>query len=146
MLLLVTFAFALAVVGVASTISTEPPQVRELAQLEPRFRAAVESFLAEASAKGTKLKVLETKRSAERQAWLFAQGRTRPGKIVTWTMASRHLTGEAVDVWPSGLGFSSKTDLDSAVSILTGLRPLANKWGLDNSIPNDSGHFQWKGA
>jgi peptidoglycan LD-endopeptidase CwlK len=44
--------------------------------------------------------VVEGLRTKERQAELFAQGRTKPGKIVTWTMASKHITGDAVDVAP----------------------------------------------
>lgn len=37
-------------------------------------------------------------RTEAEQAELYAQGRTKPGKVVTWTMQSRHLTGHAVDV------------------------------------------------
>lgn len=44
--------------------------------------------------------VVEGLRTKARQAELFAQGRTKPGKIVTWTMASKHLTGDAVDIAP----------------------------------------------
>src|SRR5687768_7912126 len=39
-------------------------------------------------------------RTLERQRELYAQGRTKPGRIVTDTMKSRHLTGHAVDLWP----------------------------------------------
>jgi peptidoglycan LD-endopeptidase CwlK len=35
----------------------------------------------------------------EYQDWLYAQGRTRPGPIVTWTRHSDHLTGNAWDVY-----------------------------------------------
>ena len=45
--------------------------------------------------------VLEGLRSLERQRELYAQGRTTPGKIVTWTMNSRHVEGKAVDLVPS---------------------------------------------
>ena len=37
-------------------------------------------------------------RTLEEQEALYAQGRTKPGKIVTWTMDSKHLTGRAVDI------------------------------------------------
>jgi hypothetical protein len=43
------------------------------------------------------VKVIETRRSEARQRWLYAQGRTRKGKIVTWTMDSRHRWGLALD-------------------------------------------------
>ena len=47
--------------------------------------------------------VIEGVRTKERQADLYAQGRTKPGRIVTWTMNSRHLLaddgfGRAVDL------------------------------------------------
>lgn len=44
--------------------------------------------------------VLEGLRTLERQQALYAQGRTKPGKVVTWTMNSRHLEGAAVDLAP----------------------------------------------
>ena len=44
--------------------------------------------------------VVEGFRTLARQQELYAQGRTTPGKIVTWTMKSKHLTGSAVDIAP----------------------------------------------
>lgn len=51
--------------------------------------------------------VLEGVRTPQRQAELYAQGRTKPGKIVTWTLKSNHFVradgfGHAVDLapWP----------------------------------------------
>lgn len=44
--------------------------------------------------------VVEGLRSKERQASLYAQGRTKPGKIVTWTLDSKHILGLAVDLAP----------------------------------------------
>lgn len=44
--------------------------------------------------------LVEGVRSRERQAQLYAQGRTAPGKIVTWTLNSKHITGDAVDIAP----------------------------------------------
>jgi len=49
--------------------------------------------------------VLEGVRTLERQKQLYAQGRTKPGKVVTWTLNSRHIPkadglGHAVDLVP----------------------------------------------
>lgn len=49
-------------------------------------------------------RVGEGVRSAARQAQLYAQGRTAPGKIVTWVKVSNHQAkpdgyGHAVDLW-----------------------------------------------
>lgn len=38
-----------------------------------------------------------TRRTQEEQQALYNQGRTTPGRIVTWTLHSKHLTGEAFD-------------------------------------------------
>ena len=38
-----------------------------------------------------------TRRTKEDQEALYAQGRSKPGKIVTWTLNSKHLTGDAFD-------------------------------------------------
>jgi peptidoglycan LD-endopeptidase CwlK len=39
-------------------------------------------------------------RTLGRQQQLYAQGRTALGRIVTWTMKSKHLEGKAVDLVP----------------------------------------------
>jgi hypothetical protein len=38
-----------------------------------------------------------TKRTQAEQAALYAQGRTTTGHIITWTLNSKHLTGDAFD-------------------------------------------------
>ena len=50
--------------------------------------------------------VMEGVRTLERQRELYAQGRTAPGKIVTWTMKSRHIEGKAVDLVPYPLDWN----------------------------------------
>ena len=42
--------------------------------------------------------IIEGLRTPEKQSRLYSQGRSTPGKIVTWTMNSRHLSGCAVDL------------------------------------------------
>lgn len=44
--------------------------------------------------------VTEGYRPQTRQNKLYAQGRTEPGKIVTWTLKSQHTRGRAVDLYP----------------------------------------------
>lgn len=57
--------------------------------------------------------VIEGVRSLSRQKDLYAQGRTKPGRKVTWSMHSRHLKqgpdnlGKAVDIGP----FDSKGNI-----------------------------------
>ncbi|MEO6276291.1 D-alanyl-D-alanine carboxypeptidase family protein [Roseateles sp.] len=61
------------------------PQTRlnDPAQLHPKFREALANLLAKAAAENRPFKLFEAFRTPERQAWLYEQGRTRPGGIVT---------------------------------------------------------------
>ena len=49
--------------------------------------------------RGIDWEVCCTRRDQEYQDQLYEQGRTTPGKIVTWTRDSRHLSGEAWDIF-----------------------------------------------
>lgn len=81
--------------------------------------------------------VIEGVRTKERQADLYSQGRTKPGKIITWTMQSKHLDGKAVDVvmlkngtidWNDSKSFEElgKIMVDTAKQLGVKLR-----WGYD---------------
>lgn len=78
--------------------------------------------------------VLEGVRTLERQRELYAQGRTAPGKIVTWTMKSRHIEGKAVDLVPYPLDWN---DLDKFDKIKNAMFQAAReqdvnlRWGAD---------------
>lgn len=71
---------------------------RRIATLEPHVRPLARQLVEAALGEDILLVITEGRRTLERQQKLYAQGRTAPGPIVTWTMKSRHLTGEAVDV------------------------------------------------
>ena len=78
--------------------------------------------------------VLEGLRSLERQRELYAQGRTAPGKIVTWMMNSRHVEGKAVDLVPSPVDWN---DLEKFNKIKDAMFQAAReidvnlRWGAD---------------
>lgn len=55
------------------------------------------AVLWEMRAIGHPMRVTEGYRSPARQMWLYAQGRTRPGPIVTSVRSSMHTQGRAVD-------------------------------------------------
>ena len=81
---------------------------RDLSLLAPKFRAAVEASLAVAAAMGLPVKINEGFRSQARQAWLYAEGRTRPGGIVTnapSALTSWHGYGLAIDFIHATLAF-----------------------------------------
>ncbi|MCA1494595.1 M15 family metallopeptidase [Ensifer sp. NBAIM29] len=73
---------------------------RDLALLHPAMRERVGRLMVDIAAANLPLRVFEAWRSPERQRHLYAQGRTRPGRKVTFAEAweSYHQYGLAVDV------------------------------------------------
>lgn len=87
----------------------------DLSLLKPAAREKVQALLARMDSLGIPFKVMETLRTRERQAALYAQGRTAPGSIVTYLDGSpghesRHQSGNAADLvldvkrWPASAG------------------------------------------
>ena len=74
----------------------------KLQTLEPHVRKKVEKLLLKAKKKGIQLKIMSAYRDCEEQNGLYAQGRTKPGKIVTNAKCgqSDHNMAVAVDVVP----------------------------------------------
>ena len=82
--------------------------------------------------------VTEGLRTHARQSELYAQGRTKPGKIVTWTMNSKHLTGDAVDLAPvTPTGAVDWTDVEAFEAIGKAMGRasmelrIPTRWGYD---------------
>lgn len=71
-----------------------------LSGLHPDFRPKIERLIGRVEDEGWPLKLFETLRTMERQAALFAQGRTEPGHIVTNAQPgeSAHNHGFAADL------------------------------------------------
>ena len=44
-----------------------------------------------------RFEIVQGNRTQAEQNAIYAQGRTKPGKIVTWTKASKHIGGRAID-------------------------------------------------
>ena len=111
--------------------------------------------------------VLEGVRTAERQAQLYAQGRTAPGEIVTWVTVSNHEPkadgfGHAVDLGalePDGsVDWQTTGDYDTIKAAMFAAAaamspPLCLRWGADwnmNGVPREHGetdqdHFETHG-
>lgn len=71
---------------------------RDISALTPAAQTACKLFLKKCAEKGLKVRITETYRSQERQNYLYEQGRTRSGNIVTWTKNSRHTSRRAWDI------------------------------------------------
>ena len=117
---------------------------RDLNKLAPFFRSLLEVALSECWELGFQIKVFEAFRTPERQDFLFEQGRTRPGKIITKAKSWRswHQYGLAVDlvfqkngVWTWDKDF----DYDKPASIL-------KEYGFEWLYPFEQSHFQITGG
>ena len=102
--------------------------------------------------------VLEGVRTPERQAELYAQGRTKPGQKVTWTLKSNHFInpttgyGHAVDLVPFPVDWSHKKLDVVAKAMFAAADPLGVeiRWGADwdrdgkprEKGESDSPHFE----
>lgn len=104
--------------------------------------------------------VVEGVRTPERQRELYAQGRTKPGNKVTWTLKSNHFVnpktgkGHAVDLLPAPYDWSNKHGEFNkmAKAMLAAAKELgvAIRWGADwnrNGVSGEKGetdspHFE----
>ncbi len=116
---------------------------RDLAELLPVAQTACRLLFQECFKAGIKnIFITETYRSQERQKYLYAQGRTRPGQIVTWTLDSNHKSRLA---WDIAVG-PPQSLYD--VTILTRVGAIARKlgitWGGDWVGSIDRPHFEVK--
>lgn len=109
--------------------------VRSLESLNPELRARLERVMQRMRNEyGHDVAIVETVRSQERQDWLYEQGRTRPGAIVTWTHNSAHTRGSAADViidgkWDNAIGYAR-------------LQRIAREEGLHTLGMKDPGHLE----
>jgi peptidoglycan L-alanyl-D-glutamate endopeptidase CwlK len=78
-------------------------------------------------------------RTLEEQKELYAQGRTKPGDIVTWTLNSRHLPaadglGRAVDLAPYPIDWKTLSKFDAisaAMMQASNELGIPIRWGAD---------------
>jgi hypothetical protein len=104
-------------------------------KLDPELRARVDRVVRRMQEEyGHVVSLVEGLRSQERQEFLFAQGRTRPGPVVTWTRQSHHQSGRAADLLVDG-GYTDTTAYQK-------LQRIANEEGLRTLGPRDPGHVE----
>lgn len=105
------------------------PEVEEKARL----------FIEKCQIAGYNIRITSGRRTQEEQDRLYSQGRTAPGKIVTWTRKSNHITGKAFDVafvgkdpYPKNFDWKILGDIGKSVGL---------KWGGDWKT-KDNPHFE----
>lgn len=118
---------------------------RDINALKPAAAVVCRAFLRAADAAGLRVFVTCTVRTYADQAYLYASGRTRPGRILTYAPAgtSEHEKGEAFDV--AFLGSVLYPPAGDARWLQLGLiaESLGLYWGgRFRSV--DSPHFQTK--
>ncbi len=122
----------------ASEIPTTVPSARSAAALDtiaPELRERVERVVERMRDEfGITVDVTEGYRTQARQDLLHAQGRSRPGPVVTWTRNSRHTQGRAVDVMVNG-GYSD-------TGAFATLQRIAREEGLHTLGMRDPGHLE----
>jgi peptidoglycan L-alanyl-D-glutamate endopeptidase CwlK len=99
----------------------------------------VKAFKREMDAAGCSVRIGEVRRSQERQRELYAQGRTKAGPVVTWTLNSKYVRGRAFDF--DFVSFEHQNDDDAwefAGEVGIGLGLV---WGPELGIP-DYRHFE----
>ena len=111
-----------------------------LVGVHPNLVKVVERALAVSAIDFT---VIEGLRTHERQVELYAQGRTKPGPKVTWTMQSKHLKqadgfGHDVDVGPllpgGGIDWQNTKGFDAiSIAMFAAAEELGVRlrWGAD---------------
>ena len=121
--------------------TTYGPSVRnvqnDLMQLDPVFMSMIRRFEAELRRRGVPASRRETYRTAERQAWLFQQGRIRPGPFATTTLTSWHSRVDRL-----GRPAARAADYNVSARNLPRFHAIATEIGLQGygADSNDPGH------
>lgn len=120
--------------------------MRDTKQLHPKLQQKIEELKKKCEAQGLKIGIGECLRTVSEQNALYAQGRTKPGKIVTKakgdTYSSMHQWGIAFDFYRNdGLGaFNDNDGFFTNVGRLG--QSIGLEWGGNWKSIKDKPHFQ----
>lgn len=138
------------------TFSLSRTSLEKLQGVHPKLVAIVQEAIKLST---VDFKVIEGVRTPERQKALYAQGRTLPGPVVTWTLTSNHFInkqtgfGHAVDILPAPYDWKNTKPFDEvAKAMFQAAKNLGVKirWGADwdqdgnarEKGETDSPHFE----
>jgi peptidoglycan L-alanyl-D-glutamate endopeptidase CwlK len=137
------------------TYALGPKSRERLAGVHPNLVKVVERAIAISS---QDFMVLEGVRTPERQRELYAQGRTKPGPKVTWTLTSNHFKqadgyGHAVDLVPYPVDWNTLSKFDAMADAMRRASAelgIPIRWGADwdrdgkprEKGESDSPHFE----
>lgn len=116
---------------------------RDVALLRNDVEANCRAFLDICESQGLKVLVTQTVRDDEYQAYLYAQGRTRPGSIVTnGKRTTFHGAGLAFDICQNIKG-QEYSDEGFFLNCAIIAKHMGFSWGGDWTGFPDRPHFQW---
>lgn len=113
--------------------------------LNPDFRARLGRVVTRMREEfGSEVEIVEGFRPQTRQDFLYEQGRTRPGDVVTWTKSSKHTLGLAADVKIDG-SYSNTMAYQRLAQIAAqeGLRTLGARDPGHVELPSRGGAVAW---
>lgn len=118
----------------------EPTRYSLIALLQPYVAERVKRILTRMVERGFDPYVFESRRSKERQEWLYGIGRTHSfdRKPVTWTKNSKHIDGKAVDI------ISDRHKWNAPPAFWTALWQEANREGM-HVLKAEKCHIEWRG-
>lgn len=121
---------------------------RNLADLHPVVQGLAKKFLAAAKKEGIDVLVTSTYRDGESQNALYAQGRTKAGRIVTNAKAGQswHNYRLAFDVVPLVNGKAMWNDMRTFQRLGQIGKSVGLEWAGDWVKFREMPHFQWTGG
>lgn len=118
--------------------------MRDINKLHPDVKILANKLVKECAKQGLKVKITDTLRTKKEQDDLYAQGRTKPGNIVTYSEYpdSYHCWGIAFDVCQNikGKEFDESTGFFDKVGKIG--QSLGLEWGGSWTTFRDRPHFQ----
>ncbi len=117
---------------------------RDITLLHPEVQAIIPKFLNECKNRGLIVKTTDTVRTKAEQDKLYAQGRTKPGNIVTWVKYpySNHNWGMAFDICRND-GKGAYNDSDGWFKKVGQVgKSFGLEWGGDWKDTPDKPHFE----
>ena len=127
-------------------VDFNPRSTELLSAADPRLREVLTETEKRARDRGIEIQISETKRDADRQADLVAQGKSQ-------TMNSKHLTGNAADIFIQNPDGSANYDFEAYRPVADIAKEVAAEkgyddlvWGGDWQTLKDGVHFQMGGA
>ena len=121
---------------------------RDLKDLDPYVAGLAKQFIAACKKQGIDLLVTSTYRDNESQNALYAQGRTKAGRIVTNAKAGQsfHNYRLAFDVVPIVNGKPQWNDFRTFQKIGAIGKSIGLEWAGDWRTFKELAHFQWTGG